>query len=139
MAMTVHCDIVSAGSEIFSGLVEMVVASGHDGELGVIYDHAPLLTSLIPGPVRVIKQGGEEEVFFVSGGYLEVQPTKVTILADEAERAGDIDETSAQQAQEAALKAITGQSGDEFDYAKASLQLAEAEARLRAIKQLRSR
>ena len=138
MAMTVHCDIVSAGSEIFSGLVEMVVASGHDGELGIIYDHAPLLTSLIPGHVRVIKQGGEEEVFFVSGGYLEVQPTHVSILADEAERAGEIDEAAAEKARQDALNAITGTSG-EFDYEHVALQLAEAEARLRAIKQLKHR
>ena len=136
MAMTVHCDIVSASQAIFSGLVEMVVASGHDGELGIIYDHAPLLTSLIPGPVRVIKQGGEEEVFFVSGGYLEVQPTKVTILADEAAHANDIDESAAEKAREEAMKAIAGSSG-EFDYAAVSLQLAEAEARLRAIQQLK--
>ncbi len=136
MAMTVHCDIVSASQAIYSGLVEMVVASGHDGELGIIYDHAPLLTSLIPGPVRVIKQGGEEEVFFVSGGYLEVQPTKVTILADEAAHANDIDESAAEKAREEAMKAISGSSG-EFDYAKVSLQLAEAEARLRAIQQLK--
>ena len=138
MAMTVHCDIVSAGSEIFSGLVEMVVASGHDGELGIIYHHAPLLTSLIPGYVRVIKQGGTEEVFYVSGGYLEVQPTHVSILADEAERAGDIDEASAEKARQDALNAIAGSSG-ECDYEHVTMQLAEAEARLRAIKQLKQR
>jgi len=138
MAMTVHCDIVSAEKAIFSGLVEMVIAAGHDGDLGVMYGHAPLLTSLIPGPVRVIKQGGEEEVFYVSGGYLEVQPNMINILADSAERADDIDEAAALEAQEAASKAITNQAG-EFDYATASLQLAEAAARLRAIQQLKQR
>ncbi len=134
--MTVHCDIVSAEKAIFSGLVEMVIAAGHDGEVGVMYGHAPLLTSLIPGPVRVIKQGGEEEIFYVSGGYLEVQPNNINILADAAQRADDIDEAAAKQAQEDALNAINNQAG-EFDYAQASLQLAEAAARLRAIQQLK--
>ncbi len=136
MAMTVHCDIVSAEKEIFSGLVETVIAAGNEGDLGVYYGHAPLLTGLIPGPVRVIKQGGEEEIFYVSGGYLEVQPNKVTVLADSALRADDIDEAAALKAQEDAQHAITNQAG-EFDYSTAAVQLAEAAAQLRAIQQLR--
>jgi len=138
MAMTVHCDIVSAEKEIFSGLVETVIAAGDMGDLGIYYGHAPLLTGLIPGPVRVIKQGGEEEIFYVSGGYLEVQPSGVTILADAALRADDIDEAAAKQAQEAAQHAITNQAG-EMDYSTAAIQLAEAMAQLRAIQQLRKK
>lgn len=87
MAMTIHCDIVSAEEEIYSGLVEMLVATGDLGELGVTYGHAPLLTSLVPGPVRIVAQDGHEEVYYVSGGFLEVQPGVVTILADTALRA----------------------------------------------------
>lgn len=138
MVMTVHCDIVSAEKAIFSGLIEMVVAAGDLGDLGVQYGHAPLLTGLIPGPVRVIKQGGEEEVFYVSGGYLEVQPNSVTILADSALRADDIDEASAKKAQEDAQHAINNKAG-ELDYSHAAVQLAEAAAQLRAIQQLRKK
>lgn len=138
MAMTVHLDIVSAEESIYSGLVEMVVAAGELGDLGILYGHAPLLTSLNPGPVKVIKQGGEEEVFYVSGGYLEVQPSKVTILADSAMRADDIDEAAVQKAQEAAKQAITNKAG-EFDYSRAAIQLAESAAQLRALKQIRKK
>ena len=81
MALTIHCDIVSAEAQIFSGLVELLVANGSDGELGITYGHTPLLTNLIPGSVRVVTQGGSEEVYYVSGGYLEVQGDVVTILA----------------------------------------------------------
>ena len=87
MAMTMHCDIVSAEQSIFSGRVEMVIAAGSLGDLGVAPGHAPLLTALNPGPVRLIKDGGEDEVFYVSGGYLEVQRNTVTLLADTAQRA----------------------------------------------------
>ncbi|MDP4917396.1 MAG: ATP synthase F1 subunit epsilon, partial [Haliea sp.] len=87
MAMTIHCDIVSAEEEIFSGLVEMLVATAELGEMGVEYGHAPLLSSLIPGPIRIVKQGGDEEVYYVSGGFIEVQPGIVSILADTALRA----------------------------------------------------
>lgn len=138
MVMTVHLDIVSAEQGIFSGLVEMVVAAGENGDLGILYGHAPLLTSLNPGPVKVTKQGGEEEVFYVSGGYLEVQPSKVTILADAALRATDIDEAAAQKAQDEARHAITNKAG-EMDYSRATAQLAEAAAQLRALKQLRKK
>lgn len=86
MAMTVHCDIVSAEESLFSGLVEMVIVTGVEGELGLSYGHAQLLTALKPGPARIIKSGGEEEVLFLSGGYAEVQPNSINILADVAER-----------------------------------------------------
>ena len=138
MAMTVHCDIVSAEEAIFSGLVEMVVAAGTEGDLGITYGHAPLLTALQPGPVRVKKQDGEEEVYYVSGGYLEVQPYTVTILADTALRAGDMDEAAALEAKKAAEHALQNQSG-EVDYARATMQLAEAAAQLRTLQALRKK
>ena len=136
MAMTMQCDIVSAEKHIFSGMVEMVVATGTLGDLGVVYGHAPLLTELIPGPVRCVLSGGTEELYYVSGGYLEVQSTTVTILADTAQRASDLDEAAAQQAIEDVQKAIANKDA-EFEYSRAAVQLAEAVAQLRALKQLR--
>ena len=136
MAMTFHCNIVSTEESLFSGLVEILVATGSQGELGVNFGHAPLLTDLEPGPVRIVKQGGEEEIFFLSGGYLEVQPHVATILADTAIRAGDIDEAAALEAKKEALQAYQNQSG-EFDYTRAATQLAEAAAQLRTLEELR--
>lgn len=138
MAMTVHCDIVSAEREIFSGLVKMIVATGSLGDLGVTYGHAPLLTGLEPGPVRIVKDSGEEEIYYVSGGYLEVQPYHVTVLADTALRAGDMDEAAALEAKEAAQKQLTNQSG-EIDYSRAAIELAEAAAQLRTLQSIRKR
>ncbi len=138
MAMTIHCDIVSAEEEIFSGLVEMLVATGDLGEMGVGYGHAPLLTSLKPGPVRIITQSGEEQVYYVSGGFLEVQPGVVTILADTALRAHDVDEAAAEEARREAEHALANQSGD-FDYGRASAQLAEAAAQLATLRKMRNR
>ncbi len=138
MAMTIHCDIVSAERELFSGLVEMVVATGTLGDLGVSYGHAPLLTSLEPGPVRLKAPDGEETLFYVSGGYLEVQPGVVSILADTAIRADDIDEAAALEAQKEAEHALANQSGD-FDYSRAASELAVAAAQLRTIQQLRKK
>ena len=138
MAMTVHCDIVSAEEEIISGLVEMVVAAGSEGDVGVAYGHAPLLTGLQPGPIRVIKQDGEEEVYYVSGGYLEVQPYHVTVLADTALRADDMDEAAALEAKKEAEHALANQTG-EFDYSRAATQLAEAAAQLRTIQAIRKK
>lgn len=138
MAMTIHCDIVSAEEEIFSGLVELLVAAGSQGDLGIEYGHAPLLTSLQPGPVRVIKQGGEEEVIYVSGGFLEVQPNVATVLADTAIRAGDLDEASAIEAQKSAEQAMDNKNGD-LDYSRAAIQLAEAAAQLRTLQALRKK
>lgn len=136
MAMTMHCDIVSAEKQIFSGLVEMVVATGTLGDLGVAYGHAPLLTELIPGPVRCVLGNDKEEVYYVSGGYLEVQSGIVTVLADTAIRAGDVDEAAAQKAIEDVQKAIANKDS-EFEYSRAATQLAEAVAQLRALKQMR--
>ena len=138
MSMTIHCDIVSAEQEIFSGLVESLVATGSQGELGINYGHAPLLTDLVPGPIRIIKQNGEEEVYYVSGGYLEVQPGVVSVLADTAIRADDVDEASAEEARQAAEHALANQTGD-FDYGRASAQLAEAAAQLRTLQKMRNR
>lgn len=138
MAMTVHCDIVSAEKAIFSGLVEQVIANGSLGDLGVQFGHAPLLTELKPGPVRVRRQGGEEEIYYVSGGYLEVQPNVVSILADVAVRADDVDEAAAETARQQAAQVFVNQSG-ELDYSRAAAQLAEAAAQLRTIQQLRKK
>lgn len=138
MAMTVHCDVVSAEEKIFSGLVEMLIANGTEGELGITPNHAPLLTALKPGPVRFIKQGGEEEILYVSGGYLEVQPSLVTLLADTAVRAKDVDEAAAQEAQREAEKALANKTG-EFEYSRAAAELAEAVAQLRTLEKLRKK
>ncbi len=138
MAMTVHCDIVSAEKAIFSGLVEMVVAHGALGDLGIAPGHAPLLTELKPGPVRVTTQTGEEQIFYVSGGFLEVQPSTVTVLADTAVRADDMDEAAAIEAQKAAEAALANQQG-EFDYGRAAALLAEAAAQVRTIQALRKK
>ncbi len=136
--MTVHCDIVSAEEALFSGVVEMVVATGQLGELGITYGHTPLLTALKPGPVRLIKQHGEEEVFYLSGGYLEVQPNTITILADTAQRAHDIDEAAAVEARKQAEIDMKNQSS-EVDYSRAAARLVEATARLRTVEELRRR
>lgn len=136
--MSVHCDIVSAEAELFSGSVDMVVAHGALGDLGISPGHAPLITSLEPGPIRLIKQGGEQEVFYISGGFLEVQPNQIKVLADTALRAGDLDEKAALEAKQAAEKALSAK-GAEFDYGSAAARLAEAAAQLRTIQQLRKK
>lgn len=138
MAMTFHCDVVSAEQEIFSGLVELLVANGSEGELGLTYGHSPLLTRLKPGPVRLKTQKGEEEIFYVSGGFLEVQPHVVTVLADTALREDDMDEAAAQKSKELAEQAIKDQS-DGIDFNVASARLAEAEAQLRTIRAIRGK
>ena len=138
MAMTIHCDIVSAEEEIFSGLVELLVATGELGELGVNYGHAPLLTSLVPGPVRIVTQDGQEKIFYVSGGFLEVQPGVVSVLADTAIRADDVDEAAAEEARKDAEHALANQTGD-FDYGRASAQLAEAAAQLATLRKMKNR
>ena len=136
MSIPVHCDIVSAEKQLFSGLVELVVAAGVEGDLGVMPGHAPLLTRLKPGPVRVKKQNGDEEVFYVSGGFLEVQTKLVTVLADTAERAQDMDGAQAEEAKQRAKEALEGKNAD-MDYSRAAITLAEASARLRTIEQIK--
>ncbi len=136
MAITVHCDIVSAEQEIFSGVVKSLVAAGDYGDLGIMPGHAPLLTTLQPGPVRVVKENGDEELIFVSGGFLEVQPHRVTVLANTAIRARDLDEEAALKAKQHAQELLANQKPD-VDYSRATAELAEAMARLRTIQQFR--
>lgn len=133
---SIHCDIVSAEGEIFSGEVKMVFATGEMGELGIAPRHAPLLTRLKPGQVRVQKDDGAEEFYYVSGGLIEVQPHVVTVLADTATRARDLDEAAAQKAKEEAERALEDRTG-EIEVAEAQAQLAEAMAQLQAIERLR--
>ncbi len=135
MSMTIHVDIVSAEEEIYSGLAEMVFAPGILGELGIAPRHAPLVTQLKAGEVRV-KTGKEELDFFISGGILEVQPHLVTVLSDTAIRASDLDEAKALEAKKRAEEALADKASD-IDYAKAQAELAEAAAQLQAISRLR--
>jgi F-type H+-transporting ATPase subunit epsilon len=136
--MTFHCDIVSAEGEIFSGQIESVIAHGELGDLGINFGHAPLITSLKPGPITLTKLGGEREVFYISGGFLEVQPNMVKVLADTVQRAADLDEASAQEAVKAAEKALN-EKGADFDYGSAAARLAEAAAQLRTVQQIRKK
>lgn len=135
MAMTLHVDIVSAETAIYSGTAEMVFAPAEMGEVGIAPRHTPLLTRLKPGEVRV-RKGDEELFFFVSGGILEIQPHVITVLADTAVRARDLDEAAALKAKESAEKALVDKQSD-MDYAKAQAELAEAVAQLRTIEKLR--
>ncbi|MEK7989879.1 MAG: F0F1 ATP synthase subunit epsilon, partial [Thiotrichaceae bacterium] len=136
MTMTIHVDVVSAEAEIYSGLAEMVIIPARMGDVGIMPHHAPLLSPMKPGEVRVMKENGEEEAFYVSGGMLEVQPHTVTILADTAIRAHDIDEAAALEAKQRAEKMLADKQTD-LDYAKAQAELAEAMAQLQSIQRLR--
>jgi F-type H+-transporting ATPase subunit epsilon len=136
MAMTVKLDVVSAEERIFSGLVESIQVTGSEGELGIHPGHAPLLTNLKPGVLRMVKQHGEEETLYVAGGVLEVQPHSITVLADVAVRAEDLDEQAALDAQKRAEEQIANPSAD-FDYAEAAAELSAAIAQLRLIKSMR--
>jgi F-type H+-transporting ATPase subunit epsilon len=138
MANTIHVDIVSAEGEVFSGEASMVVLPGSQGELGIYPHHAPLLTTLKPGEVRVQAQDQEEQVFYVGGGALEVQPHLVTVLADTAARARDLDEAEALAAKQRAEEALRTR-GDKLELAEAQAQLARAVAQLRAIERLRKK
>lgn len=139
MAMTIHVDIVSAEEEIYSGSASVVYAPAEMGEVGIYPRHAPMLSKLKPGEVRVeTEDGGEELFFFVSGGLLEVQPHVVTVLADTAIRAHDLDEASALEAQKHAEQAMADNKSD-IDFAKAKAEMAQAAAQLRAIRKLRQR
>ena len=136
MAMTIHVDVVSAEESLFSGLAEVVVVPGAMGELGIYPRHAPLLTRIKPGSVRIKLPNEGEQLIYVSGGMLEVQPSVVTILADTAIRGGDLDEARALEAKRAAEEAMKNRVSD-IDYAQAQAELIEAVAQLRAIQQLR--
>ena len=138
MLSSVQCDIVSADEALFSGTVSMVIATGSLGEMGITPGHTPLLSDLNPGPVRLVMNDGEEEIYYLSGGYIEVQPTSISILADSAVRAADIDEASAAAAVKSAEQRIVDQSSD-IDFSKAAAMLAEATAQLRTVKALRKK
>lgn len=136
MAMTIHVDVVSAEEMIFSGLAEFVVLPGEAGELGILPGHMPLMTRIKPGAVRVQLPDGKEELIFVAGGLLEVQPGLVTVLADTAIRGADLDQAKALEAKKLAEEAMVNR-GSEMDYARAQAELAEAIAQLAAIDRLR--
>lgn len=132
---TVQLDVVSAETSIFSGQVEAIQVTGSEGELGIHPGHAPLLTTLLPGMVRLV-QNGDEENIYINGGVLEIQPGNVTVLADTAIRAEDLDEQAATEAKKRAEEHIANPGAD-FDYAEAAIELAEAIAQLRLIQKLR--
>jgi len=138
MAMTMHVNIVSAESEIYSGTVTQVFAPAEMGEVGVYPHHAPMLSTLKAGVVRVVPQEGEEQSFYVSGGILEIQPHVVTILSDTALRAADIDESAALEAKTRAEHAMKDKASD-MDYAKAKSELIEAVAQIEALKKIRKK
>ena len=137
MAKTFHVDIVSAEASIFSGEAEMVIAPGEGGELGILPEHMPLLTRIKPGTIR-IRTGSDEEVIYVSGGMMEVQPDGVTVLADTSVRAHDLDEAKAMEAERLAKEALSNRTG-KMEVAKAQAELAEAVAQLAAIRKLRQK
>ncbi len=136
MTTTIRCDIVSAEAEIFHGQATMVVATGEEGELGIVPQHAPLITRLKPGQVRVIAEDGDEQFFYVSGGILEVQPQVVTVLTDTAIRAKDLDEASARRAKDEAERVLANRT-DAVEVAQAQVELAQAIAQLQTIERLR--
>ena len=138
MTHTIRCDIVSAEKAIFSGDAELLVVVGSLGDLGIAPGHAPLLTEIKPGPIRIIKSAGDEEIYYVSGGILEVQPHLITVLADTAVRADDLDAAAAEQAKASVAQHMKDQKSD-IDYGNAAAQLAEAAAQLRTIQQLRKK
>lgn len=136
--MAIHVDIVSAEGEIFSGEADMIFAPAKMGELGIAPRHAPLLTDLKPGEVRVQTGDGNEQFFYITGGVLEVQPHLVTVLADSALHGDDLDENAALEARERAREALEGKHG-EIDLAQAQAEMVEAEARYRAAQKLRGK
>lgn len=138
MANTIHLDIVSAEAEIFSGEATMVHAPAELGEVGIAPRHTPLVSRLAPGDVRVQMPNGDEEIFYVSGGVLEVQPHVITVLSDTALRAHDIDEAAAREAKRKAEERVAEQH-DEYDYARARAELAEAAAQIQTLQKLRRR
>lgn len=138
MNMTFHVDIVSLEKQIFSGRAEALFATGTLGEMGIYPGHTPLLSSLKPGLVRLMLQPGQEDVYYVDGGLLEVQPSTVTVLADTAIRANDLDEVAAIKAKEQAEVALASKQAD-VDYAKATAELAQALAQIRAIQNIRKK
>ena len=138
MAMTIHVDVVSAEASIFSGLAEFVVLPGEAGELGIMPGHVPLMTRIKPGAVRIKLPDNTEELIFVAGGLLEVQPGLVTVLADTAIRGADLDEAKATEAKSRAEEAMKNAASD-LDLAKATAEFAMMAAQIAAIQKLRKR
>jgi F-type H+-transporting ATPase subunit epsilon len=138
MSKTIQCDIVSAHEAIWSGQAAQVFATGVAGELGIYPRHTPLITQLKPGPVRVVDEQGQEQFFFVGGGIIEIQPHIVTVLADTAVRADDLDEAAAQRAKDEAERELQNRTGD-MEVAEAQAKLAEAVAQLQALEHLRKK
>jgi len=139
MAHTIHVDVVSAEEAIYSGEAEFVVLPGEEGELGIYPKHTPLITRIKPGTVRIKPaDGGEEELIFVAGGILEVQPNLITVLADTAIRGHDLDEAKATEAHKRAQENLADRTG-KMEYAQAMSELAEAAAQIAAIRKLRQR
>jgi F-type H+-transporting ATPase subunit epsilon len=138
MTMTIHVDIVSAETELYSGLAEMVFVPGKMGELGIAPRHTPLVTTLKPGVVRLQLPENKEESFFVSGGILEIQPHIVTILSDSASRTEDMDEAAVLKAKEEAEHAFDNIS-DDVDFDHVQQQMIEARAKYEALQKLRGR
>ena len=139
MAHTIHVDVVSAEEAIYSGEAEFVVLPGEEGELGIYPKHTPLITRIKPGTVRIKPaDGGEEELIFVAGGILEVQPNLITVLADTAIRGHDLDEAKALEAHKLAQENLSNRTG-KMEYAEALAELAQAAAQIAAIRKLRQR
>ncbi len=138
MAFTLHVDIVSAETQIFSGAAEMVVAPAVNGEIGILPFHAPLLARLRPGLVRLVVGGDTKESVYVSGGFIEVQPHVVTILADTAQRSQDVDEAAARAAKERIARELDGHRLEPADYARLKAELDLNIAIIRSLEQLRS-
>jgi len=132
IGMTFHLDVVSAEKNLFSGRVQSIQVTGGEGELGILAGHAPLLTKIQPGMVRMVKQHGDAEVIYLSGGMLEVQPGTVTVLADTAIRGAELDEAKALKAKKAAEEKISNPHSD-VDFVQAQIELAKAIAKLRVI------
>ncbi|MCG7536150.1 F0F1 ATP synthase subunit epsilon [Pseudoalteromonas sp. OOF1S-7] len=137
MAMTVRLDVVSAEKSLYSGDVTAIQVTGSEGELGIHPGHAPLLTGLKPGMVRLVTEDKTEEFIYVAGGTLEVQPQTVTVLADVAIRAEELDEQAAEEAKREAQAQLASGTAGELDYQRAAMQLEEALAQLRLLRQLR--
>jgi len=138
MASTIKVDIVSAEEEVWSGEATMVIAPSDAGEIGIMPRHAPLLARLIPGDIRIHNESGEEELIYVSGGMIEVQPHVITVLSDSAIRGEDLDESAAEEAQKRAEQTLKD-NASEMDFAKARAELAQAAAQLRAIQRIKRR
>ena len=135
---TVHLDIVSAEEKLFSKKVRSITVTGSEGELGILPGHLPLLTALKPGMVQVVLDSGEDELFYIAGGFMEVQPDHITVLSDTAVRGGDLDEQQINAAEQRAREAMADATGN-VSYAEAAAELARAVAQLRVLQQLRRR